>query len=872
MMITTKSWRSLVLVLISFILMSCSSSGGDDGAPPGQDPNKVVANNIEFNLDEDVFSDPIDVLANIEDATYFLDSYTQPTNGNVQQDANGLIIYQPASNYFGDDSFTYTISDGNGSELSATVVVHVAAVNDAPLVRDDEYSLVEDSTGVEIPVLSNDSDIEQEELSVSIGENQLQAPQFGQVSITQDGHIFYVPDPNFTGNDNFQYRVSDASDASSIGNVTVTVFPISDRPVANIGGPYSAIVGEPITLDGSQSFDPDGADIQNYSWDFGDGTSATGVSPSKIYAIPGSYNLQLIVNDGDSDSVVAATTVTVVAEAPFISSQPQSLSIQDGESATFSAQALGLSPLQYQWRENQTNIPGATSATFTTTPQVIPSNIITHQIQYDVLITNSAGQVVSQVATLTINANPPLVVTPPQSNSVLDGDSVSFNVSVSGTAPINLQWRKNGTPIPGATGANFSFNPAVMGQSDGAYDVVVNNVAGSVTSSSAQLTVQARPVSITTQPTPVTVSDGQPAMFTVAASGTQPINFQWRKDGADIAGATSNQLSLPATNMNDNGAVISVVVTNAAGSVTSSGALLSVNAIPPTISTHPLSQTVADGDGVSFSVDVQGSSPLNFQWQRNGIDIPSANASTLSLPSVDMTNNSDSYTIVVSNAGGSVTSNAATLTVQAILPQITLQPGDVSVFESNDASFNVSATGSLPLSFQWRRNGVIINGATGNSHTVTATAMANNGELYDVVVSNAAGTVISNSATLMVSANAAPLAGSDWAITRKNKTVSIDVLANDTDDDGDNLNIESVANGNIGTATVVTGLPDTIEYTSQQDQYGEDTLTYVVKDGKGKSASGTVTVIVTPWGSEETVGSGEGPKISSDSSSGISFF
>ncbi|WP_455200544.1 Ig-like domain-containing protein, partial [Kaarinaea lacus] len=108
------------------------------------------------------------------------------------------------------------------------------------------------------------------------------------------------------------------------------------------------------------------------------------------------------------------------------------------------------------------------------------------------------------------------------------------------------------------------------------------------------------------------------------------------------------------------------------------------------------------------------------------------------------------------------------------------------------------------------------------------------------------------------------------AITRKNRMVSIDVLANDTDNDGDNLSIESIVDGAIGTATIVSGPPVSIEYTPQSDQYGEDTLTYVVNDGKGKSASGTVTVIVTPWGPEQTVGSGEGPKISSDASSGIS--
>ena len=274
MMITIKSWRNLVFVLSTFVLMSCSSSGGDDGAPPGDDSNKVIATNIEININEDELSDPIDVLEAIDDATYFLDSFTQPSHGVVLQDSDGFITYQPGTNYFGDDTFTYTISDGNGSELSAAVVVHVAAVNDAPQVVDDEFNLVEDSTGVEIAVLSNDTDAEQETLSLSIDGNQLQSPQFGQVSISQNGHVYYVPNPNFSGSDSFQYRVSDSSGASSIGNVTVTVFPISDRPIANVGGPYTVTVGEPVSFDGSQSFDPDGTDIQSYSWDNSKGQSS----------------------------------------------------------------------------------------------------------------------------------------------------------------------------------------------------------------------------------------------------------------------------------------------------------------------------------------------------------------------------------------------------------------------------------------------------------------------------------------------------------------------------------------------------------------------------------------------------------------------
>src|SRR4029077_15954295 len=114
------------------------------------------------------------------------------------------------------------------------------------------------------------------------------------------------------------------------------------------------------------------------------------------------------------------------------------------------------------------------------------------------------------------------------------------------------------------------------------FAVVVTNAAGTVTSSVATLTVNAAPVapSITTQPPSQTATAGQTASFSVAATGTAPLSYQWRKNSVAISGATSSTNPTPAPTSSDSGAQFTVLVTNTAGSVSSNAATLTVNAAP----------------------------------------------------------------------------------------------------------------------------------------------------------------------------------------------------------------------------------------------------------------------------------------------------
>jgi hypothetical protein len=173
----------------------------------------------------------------------------------------------------------------------------------------------------------------------------------------------------------------------------------------------------------------------------------------------------------------------------------------------------------------------------------------------------------------------PTITTQPASVSVVAGQSASFSVVADGSGPFTYQWRRNGSDIAGATAATYSFTTA-LGDTGARFAVVVTNGAGSVTSNEATLTVSEAAVAptITTAPAPQTVTAGQPATFTVVAAGTAPLAYQWRRNGADIAGATSASYTLATTTLADNAAQFSVLVSNAAGSVASAAATLTVNA------------------------------------------------------------------------------------------------------------------------------------------------------------------------------------------------------------------------------------------------------------------------------------------------------
>ena len=347
-----------------------------------------------------------------------------------------------------------------------------------------------------------------------------------------------------------------------------------------------------------------------------------------------------------------------------------------------------------------------------------------------------------------------VITNQPLTKASLAGGSVTFTVGATGSN-LTYQWRKNGVSISGATTSALTFSN-VQASDVADYSVIVATSTDREYSTIAKLIVPTTPV-ITQQPSNLTVGPGDTAQFSVQASGGA-LSYQWTKNGANISNATRSALTLSAVSQADV-ASYRVIITNLAGSVTSAIATLTVNE-PPVITSQPAGSTVVAGSLVTLSVTAIGATPLNYQWKKNnsplsnGGNLSGVSTPTLSLAAISSTD-AGTYTVTITNQYGSVTSAPAILLVN-VAPSITTQPASQSVAEGGTASFNVVASGTASLSYQWLWNGFYIPGATASSYVRPNVRLPDAGS-YSVVVGNSAGTITSAAATLTVDVGVANL-------------------------------------------------------------------------------------------------------------------
>lgn len=260
-------------------------------------------------------------------------------------------------------------------------------------------------------------------------------------------------------------------------------------------------------------------------------------------------------------------------------------------------------------------------------------------------------------------------------------------------------------------------------------------------------------VTITVQPADTVVSTNDPATFSVVATGEAPISYQWYfygPTGTDLPvpkpDATNASFTIPSAQFADSG-YYGVIATNGYNSATSQLALLIVGNVLPVIS-GPTDATVIEGTGHTFSTRVvMANPPPTFQWQTNGVDVPGATATSLTLNNIRYAQDGTVVSVVASNVVGMVT-NSATLTV-IVPPVITPAPTNMVVNAGDPAIFYSGATGVPAPALQWYRNGAPLTGETAGTLAI-ASAQGSNIASYFLVASNAAGTATSPTVRLTV--------------------------------------------------------------------------------------------------------------------------
>lgn len=277
--------------------------------------------------------------------------------------------------------------------------------------------------------------------------------------------------------------------------------------------------------------------------------------------------------------------------------------------------------------------------------------------------------------------------------------------NVTGTPPIQFQWRRDGVDIPNATNEWF-YIPALSTNDSGNYTVFASNAQGTVVSSNAVLTVIASPPTFTTEPSSATAYTGQDFELWVGLKGSLPFAYQWRKDGTNLTELISytwwGSASLALTNVTiaDAGSY-SLFVTNDSGSIESSNAVLTVlPTVAPVITKHPRSLEVAEGVNTWMSVTASGDPEPAYTWTRIGEAPPPPpsgprfppiiappSQSKRSFSNVTFTN-AGVYFATAKNYGGEVNSREALLTV---LPPVTnlssWWQGARGVFVTNGLAF-----------------------------------------------------------------------------------------------------------------------------------------------------------------------------------------
>ncbi|MFN0137576.1 MAG: immunoglobulin domain-containing protein [Phycisphaerae bacterium] len=466
--------------------------------------------------------------------------------------------------------------------------------------------------------------------------------------------------------------------------------------------------------------------------------------------------------------------------------------------------------------------------------------------------------------TLSLDSSQPATITgDPVDAFVCEGGTTVFAVTATGSPAPTYEWRRNnvalinGNGFSGVSTDTLTINPVESGDA-GFYTCFVSNSNGNDLSAAATLTVNTS-AQITTEPAPsTTLCVGGTLNLSVTATGTAPMTFQWRRNGnpvsngGGISGASTANLTINPVSA-ANAGTYTVLVNNICNADTSANALVTVNSAA-LITTEPAAATtICAGDPLNLSVAATGTGPISYLWSRNGNPLSnggSISGATSANLSINPSSASDNgtYTVVAANACGNDTSANAVVTVNAAA-QITVEPAaSTTVCSGGVLNLSVTATGTLPITYEWRRgvtplsNGGSVSGANTANLTINPVSGLDAGT-YTCFVSNSCDDDTSAGAVVTVTNAPSITTGPSSQTVNNGAPVSFNVVAGGTAP----LSYQWLLDGSpISDGGTISGSATDTLSISAAAEADEGDYSVTVTNSCGNLTSGVATLTVNP--------------------------
>ncbi|HGS5658871.1 TPA: tandem-95 repeat protein [Vibrio parahaemolyticus] len=796
-----------------------------------------------------------------DDKVVSLDTNNGPANGTVSVNPDGSVTYTPNDNYHGADSFTYIVTSGGVSE-STTVNVDVTPVNDAPVAKDDIATTQED-TAVTIDVLPNDTDIDGDTLridSASVPKEQ------GTVEVV-NGKLVFTPAENFNGDAEITYTVTDGA-LTDQATVKVTVNAVNDTPVveSNIADQALAEDFTPYTIDLNTAF----SDVDNVDGELT--FSVSGNSNIQVAIVNGiatitptadwngSETLTFTATDPSGESISQTVNFTVAPVADIVADKatvvedtPTIIKVLGND--TFEGDGKVVSLDTNNGPANGTvSVNPDGSVTYTPNDNYVGKDTFTY-------VVTSGG--VSESTTVEVNVTPvndaPVAkddIATTQEDTAVTIDVLSNDTDVDGDK-LSLQ----SASVPEAQGkveivdGKLVFTPAENFNGDAE---IIYTVTDGQLADEAKVTVTVNPVndaptikvdaveSITED---AVSTDTVVATLTVRDTDTPEdqltVSLENNSNGYFVL--VGNEVKLTQTGvdavnndeLNLKNLTISASVSDGVNPTASDSDSLVVNRVndAPTVE-NAIADQVLSEDFDTYTIDLNdvfkdSDSSLEFSVSGNdNIQISIVNGVATITPTADW-NGSETLTFTATDPSGESVSQTVDFTVA---PVVDIEADSADVVEDTPTIINVLGNDTFESTDKvvsldadnGPKNGTVI---VNNDGTVTYTPDDNyvGEDTFTYIVTSGG---MSESTTVEVNVtpvNDAPVAKDDIATTQEDTAVTIDVLPNDTDVDGDKLSIQSATVPEAqGKVEIVDGK---LVFTPAENFNGDAEITYTLTDG-----------------------------------------